>query len=74
MINSVTTDPSTGQLVCSCGARSGKNGVKRFNSRHPEMCSSRREWARQLAKGTRCVEELETNEESPTHGGRVGTV
>ena len=74
MINAVTLDPSTGQLVCSCGARSGKNGVKRFNSRHPEMCSSRREWARQLAKGTRCVEELETNEESPTHGGRVGTV
>jgi hypothetical protein len=74
VINSVTIDLSTGQLVCTCGARSGKNGVNRFNSRHPEMCSSRREWARQLAKGTRHIDDLETNREPPTCGGRVGTV
>ena len=74
MINSVTIDLATGQLVCSCGARLGKNGAKRFNSRHPEMCSSRREWARKLAKKTRCIDDLETNREPLTHGGRVGTV
>ena len=49
-------------VVCSCGARhKGKNGLKRFLDRHPRLCSERsserREFAKQLAAGTRSVDD-----------------
>jgi hypothetical protein len=56
LTNSVTQDP-TGSLLCSCGAKcSSPKDHKRFHARHPKLCAERRDFARQLAQGTRSVE------------------
>ena len=53
----VATDPDTGGVVCSCGASSPRNGACRFLSRHPRLCTERRNIAHQLAQGVRCVDD-----------------
>jgi len=54
-VNQVISDGKV--WTCSCGAKSGKDGLKRFLSRHPATCSKRREFSKQLAAGTRSVED-----------------
>ena len=52
-----------GTLTCSCGAVCRKpKDRKRFKARHPVLCSERRDFAHQLAQGTRCVETTGTDE------------
>jgi hypothetical protein len=59
-------DPITGNAACTCGAGPvGRGEVRRFMRRHPSECTKRRMFARQLAKGVRCVEDRRTNEEEP---------
>ena len=53
-------------LVCDCGAKAFLHEAKRFNKRHPALCSARKAFAKQLAQGTRCVDA----EESDAHIGR----
>ena len=44
-------------LVCeSCGAKAFLSERKRFNKRHPSLCSARKAFSKQLAQGTRCVD------------------
>ena len=49
-----------GVFVCSCGAECReRKDIVRFLRRHPRLCSERREYTKQLARGTRCVEDEE---------------
>jgi len=44
-------------LTCpNCGATAEPKDRKRFERRHPALCTARRDFAKQLAQGTRCVE------------------
>ena len=53
-------------LVCeSCGAKAFLSERKRFNKRHPALCSARKALSKQLAQGTRGVDA----EESDAHIG-----
>lgn len=57
--NHLTHD--NGWIACSCGATVPDNPRyrARFLKRHPTLCSERREFAEQLATGTRSVDEDE---------------
>ena len=51
------------RAACSCGASAGgRHSVPRFLRRHPSLCSERREFSKQLASGTRSVEDHERRE------------
>ena len=60
-VNDNTSDPDTGGVVCSCGASSPRNGASRFLTRHPRLCTERRNIAHQLAQGVRCVDDPDAN-------------
>ena len=47
-----------GELVCTCGAKAQDNSSesKRFKKRHPDKCSERQDFTKQLARGTRSVD------------------
>lgn len=48
-------------IVCKCGARLRTTAPdwehRRFMKRHPKLCSERKAFAKQLAAGTRSVED-----------------
>jgi len=49
-------------LVCeACGAKAFLSERKRFNKRHPALCSARKAFSKQLAQGTRCVDAEESD-------------
>ena len=49
-------------LVCeSCGAKAFLSERKRFNKRHPVLCSARKAFTKQIAQGTRCVDAEESD-------------
>lgn len=58
------TNSLTAPLECSCGAKAPPKDRKRFLARHPKMCSERREFTRQLAQGTRCVDDVQAKKDS----------
>ena len=63
-MNTVTTSIDTaGRPVwtCTCGARAGKKDRSRFLRRHPGKCSDREGFTRQVAQGTRHLDDLERN-------------
>jgi hypothetical protein len=73
----VATDPDTGEVMCSCGARAEAKDRRRFLSRHPKLCSERRRFSQQLANGTRSVDDQDKRErrDKQERGpGRVGLV
>lgn len=57
-------------VVCSnCGAECAESKhLARFERRHPALCTARKEFNRQLARGTRSVEQTnEIEEDEPIH-------
>ena len=51
-----------GSVKCTCGATAQKGDAKRFQRRHPSLCSDRKKLAHDLAQGTRCVDAAESDE------------
>ena len=55
----------------SCGATCDPKDRKRFASRHPKLCTARRDFNRQLAQGTRSTEPTTWEEhEEARHEGQ----
>ena len=51
-----TVERVDGVLVCGCGAKCiEKNKERRFDQRHPKICSKKVEFTKQLAKFVKCV-------------------
>jgi len=59
-MNSVSSTASI--ITCTCGATADNNTKerKRFTKRHPKACSKRQVFNKQLAQGTRSVEDEPT--------------
>ncbi len=57
------------ELVCTvCGATcTERKDMRRFERRHPALCAERKEYTKQLAQGTRAVEDEEDRQRC---GGR----
>jgi hypothetical protein len=73
----VTFDSDANQYVCSCGATCTPRDRKRFQSRHPKLCSERRAFSMRLAQGVRSVEDADRQERArggKGQGGRAGLV
>ena len=66
----ITFDMEDGRLVCECGAEAALKNKARFLRRHPLMCryhkAERYRFVRQLAEGTRSVDDTERR------GGKYG--
>ena len=63
--------------VCTCGAKSGRDGLKRFLERHPAKCEERRAFSKELAGGTHCVEDFidpDAPKQTQTTQYRIATV
>lgn len=56
----ITKSAQINRICCTCAAKVKVGGKeeKRFLRRHPRLCTERKEFNQQLAKGTRSVETL----------------
>lgn len=52
-----TITDTAGAIQCSCGSKAEPKDRNRFLKRHPRICSERREFTKQIARGTRCVDD-----------------